>query len=198
MGNRACRVLAAIALALTAVPLARAQEETPLPKRSGFTGVEGQKVRLTVLNRARVEGTLIEADGSTIRMRRPDGAVLSFDPSDLRRVEVVERRSRLRGTGFGALTGATAGGLLGLAALGADVGATRSPDGQTCYDGFGYGSPCTKASDIPAVMVGGAVIGAIVGAIWPGRHYVAIEPDRLAVRVAPKRGGVAVAATVIF
>jgi len=47
-------------------------------------------------------------------------------------------------------------------------------------------------------MVGGAAIGAIIGAIWPGHRYETIQPGPVAVRVAPVRGGVAVAATVGF
>jgi hypothetical protein len=47
-------------------------------------------------------------------------------------------------------------------------------------------------------VVGGALIGAVIGAIWPGHRYDAIQPGRIAARVAPVRGGVAVAATVGF
>jgi hypothetical protein len=55
-----------------------------------------------------------------------------------------------------------------------------------------------KASDIPAAIVGGALIGAVIGAIRSGHRYEAIEPGRMAFRVAPVQRGVAVAATVTF
>jgi hypothetical protein len=48
------------------------------------------------------------------------------------------------------------------------------------------------------MTVGGALIGAIIGAVWPGHRYETIQPGRIAVRVAPVRGGVGVAATVGF
>jgi hypothetical protein len=197
MWNRASRVTVAIAFTLAVVAPAGAGEAS-VPTRSAFVGVEGQKVRLTARNDVRVEGTVVKADEGVLRMRGPDGGIHSFDPSDLRRVEVVERRSRLRGTGFGALTGAAVGGLLVVSSLAAQVGSTRSPDGRTCYDNLGSASPCASTRDFPAVMAGGAVLGAIIGAIWPGHHYVTVRPERLTLRVAPSRGGVAAAATVGF
>jgi hypothetical protein len=198
MRNRFRTGLGVTTLALVAALPAGAGEPASPAERSGWVGVEGQKVRLTVRNNTRVQGTLVEAAEDQFRLRRLDGTVQSFDLSDLRRVEVRERRSRLRGTAFGALTGAAVGGLIGLSALALDVGATRSPDGLTCYDRFGSSSPCTKASDIPAAMGGGAMIGALIGVVWPGHHYTTVRPDQLALRVAPSRGGVAVAATIGF
>jgi hypothetical protein len=197
MWNRVSRALVAIALTFTPGLSAQAEDSSP-PKASGFVGLEGQTLRLTVLSRARVEGIFIEANEETLRIRRRDGTIQSFDRADLSRVEIAERNSRLRGASLRALAGAAFFGIIGVAAFVADRGATRSPDGQACYDGFGGSVPCTKASDIPAMTVGGALIGAIIGAVWPGHRYETIQPGRIAVRVAPVRGGVGVAATVGF
>jgi hypothetical protein len=197
MRNRSCHVAVAIVLGLTAVLPARA-DELSSPGPSGFVGAEGQRLRLTVANNVRVEGTFLEADEARLKVLRRDGSVQWFDRADLSRVEIAERKSRLSGATRGALVGVAAGGLLGLAALSADLGATRSPDGQTCYDGFGNASPCVKASDIPAVLAGGALVGALIGAIWPGHHYATVAPGRIAVRVAPAARGVAVEAAVRF
>jgi hypothetical protein len=198
MRNRAGTGLAVSALALTLALPARADEPGSPRQRTGLLGIEGRKVRLRVRNNARVEGTLVEADGDGLRLRRTDGTVQSFDLNDLRQVEFSERRSRVRGTAYGALTGAVMGGIIGLSALAANTGATRSPDGLTCYDRFGSSSPCAKASDIPAMAGGCAMIGALIGVVWPGHHYTTVRPERLTLRVAPARGGVAVAATVGF
>ena len=197
MRNRTCHVAVAIVLGLTAVLPARA-DELSSPRPPGFVGAEGQRLRLTVTNNVRVEGIFLAADEARLKVLRRDGSVQSFDRSDLSRIEIAERNSRLSGAARGALVGVATGGLLGLTALSADLGATKSPDGQTCYDGFGNASPCTKASDIPAVMAGGAIVGALIGAIWPGHHYATVDPARVAVRVAPAARGVAVAATVRF
>jgi hypothetical protein len=197
MWNRLSRVAVAMALTFTPGLSAQADDSSP-PKAPGFVGLEGQTLRLTVVSRARVEGTLVDATEETLRVRRKDGTIQSFDRTDLSRVEIAERNSRWRGAGLGALGGGALLGAIGLAAYLHDRGATKSPDGQTCYDGFGGSSACTKASDIPAILVGGAAIGAIIGAIWPGHRYETVQPGRIAVRVAPGRGGVAVAATVGF
>lgn len=198
MSNGTRRLLVVTLLSLASAVSARADEPAPPARPVGFTGTEGQRLRLTVTNNVRVEGTFLGADETRLRILRRDGSVQWFERSDLGRIEIAERKSRLSGSARGALVGLTAGALLGLSAVAGDAGATKSPDGRTCYDGFGSASPCTKASDIPAVMAGGAVVGAVLGAIWPGHHYVTVEPGRLAVRVAPAAGGVALAATVGF
>ena len=164
----------------------------------------GAKMRLTTLDRSRVQGYLLEADGEQLRIRTRDGGERSVPFSELVAVEIARRNRRLRGASLGALTGGMLLGSIGVLGWAGDKVGERSPDGTTCYSTTGifggdtYAYRCTKGKDVLAIAASGAVIGGLVGFWKTGERFVSVDPARAAVTLVPVPKGVGVRASVSF
>ena len=161
----------------------------------------GARVRLTSVDRSRVEGYLLEADEAQIRLRGLDGADHDVKVSELIRIEVA-RRSRLRAAAGGGLLAGTIFGFAGLMALGLDQMAPRAADGKTCHatDLFagGYEYQCMNGRKLAGYVGAGVALGAILGAWTNPERYVGVQAGRFGVRVVPAPKGAAVQASVGF
>lgn len=117
-------------------------------------------------------------------VRGPDGGEIEIPTPGLGRIDVLTRRTRLGE--LGRLT--LAGGLIG-GAFGALVGLGVPPERDCSM--FGCFSRADNAM-LGGMMVGvaGAGIGMVIGAVKPrGKYWRRIDPDRLALEVAPARDG---------
>jgi hypothetical protein len=76
-----------------------------------------------------------------------------------------------------------AGGVL----YGADQ-ATKRPDGL-CGDLTTGIQTCTTGSDVAIAVVGGAMIGAALGAVFPGERWIHLQPDAVRIGLGRAPGG---------
>jgi len=143
----------------------------------------------------RVEGRLVVDDAGGMTVLRKNGAAFRAESAFIQGVEVARRRNWLLGAGRGALIG-------GLAVAAIDgvlmVGQKENPDG-TCTDPYGTPTLCASRDQLASDVAVGALVGAVLGSIWPGHRWERLQTDRIRVSVAPAPGGgVGVLTTVSF
>ena len=197
MSRQASRLLVAVPLVLAmALPAPAAPADD-----SGAVLERGEKLRLTSLDRSRVEGYLLSADPERITLRRLDGTERTLPRTEITRIEVA-RRNRARAAAGGGLVAGVVFGFAGLMAFGIDRMTPRSADGRTCRGtdlfGGGYEYRCTTAGDLAGYVGAGVVLGAVIGGSMNPERYVKVPSGRVAVRVVPAPKGVAVQASVGF
>jgi hypothetical protein len=142
-------------------------------------------------------GRFVSADDSSFTVTSGDGFVLRVDRDQLSGIEVSQPRSRGAGALRGALSGAAGLALLGGAVYAADS-ASKRPDGL-CGDLTTGIQTCMTGGDVAAAVAGGAMIGSILGAVFPGEHWIHAKPDALHVGLGPAPGGgLAVRASMSF
>lgn len=111
----------------------------------------GQKVQVVEMKSKKVSGAFVNVTETTISLQAPDGEQ-TISRTDVRVVKLMENKHRLRNAAIGAAVGAGVG-----AGAGAAIGKGNGSSG-----GFDF-----AAQGAWIVASGGAVIGAIVGALWP-------------------------------
>jgi hypothetical protein len=157
----------------------------------------GMRVRVHTTAGLRFTGRLLSTDESSLRLVDGRGLAIKLGRDQIAAVEVGMPRER----GQGALRGAVKGGLVmavaGGIALAADHGAKRE-DGLcgTLETGI---NPCLTGSDVAAATLGGALIGAGLGALFPGEKWHPLRTASL--RLALGRttsGGVGLRASLSF
>ena len=178
-------------------PLVKAQEPlaTTLAPSPGF--FSGERIRLRLPSGARYSGRVVSADDSFVTVAGRDGLVLKVDRGQLSSVEVSQARGRGEGALRGSLKGAAAMALLGGFVYLADQ-STKRPDGL-CGDLSTGISTCSTGSYVVVSAASGALLGAALGALFPGERWLPVKPDTLRVGLGPAPGGgVAVRASVSF
>ncbi|HUP20679.1 MAG TPA: hypothetical protein VM778_12100, partial [Gemmatimonadota bacterium] len=132
------------------------------------------------------EGRFVRLDADTLVLwTGPGGSTAaaatdrSFAISDLTRLDRGVPRSSWRGAGRGTLWGVLIGGLAG-----AGLGSVQETDCFLC--------PSSKAEGamIGSIVLGGAgaVVGALVGAAWPGTRWESVPLPRPSDAAAPETG----------
>jgi hypothetical protein len=124
----------------------------------------GQRVRVEWeegQRRHRAGGTVLELRGDSLALTEPAGA-RTFALARLDRIDLRVARSRPRGAARGAGLGALVGLAVGLAAGGA-VLLDCGPADEYCGLGFAFLSA--------AGLTTGTVVGAVAGAVSPGRRW---------------------------
>ena len=173
----------AVFLQLYSTVAARSQEAILVaPDRPGLP--VGEVVRLDVSG-VRVEGRLVVDDAGGMTILRRNGAIVRVESPWIQQIEVARRRSWLLGAGRGALIG----GLTVAAIDGAImVGEKKNPDGA-CTDAYGAPTLCTTRDQIASDVAVGALVGAVLGSIWPGHRWERLQTDRIRVGVTRAPGG---------
>ena len=181
-----------------AAPWAQAQPATAV--RVGAPApsfVAGERIRLRLASGRTYRGAFASADESSLAITSGDGFVLRVDRDQVASIDVGEARSRSMGAVRGALKGAVPLLVLGGVVYGIDQ-ANKRPDGLCGNVSIGI-QACTTGSDVASLAVGGAMIGAALGAAFPGERWIHLQPD--AVRIGLGRlpgGGWAARASVSF
>ncbi len=111
----------------------------------------GHKIQVVEVGSKKVSGTFVNVTDTAISLQAPGGEQ-TISRTDVRVVKLMENKHRLRNAVIGAAIGAGAG-----AGIGAAAGKGNGSSG-----GFDF-----AAQGAWIVASGGAVIGAIVGALWP-------------------------------
>jgi hypothetical protein len=179
------RVLAVVALASFSFATALPAQDIAVAAPTAFPNVPlGEHVRVTV-GGLRVEGTVAASDGSGLTLLMERGVTYRALRTDLERLEVARRRSWLAGAGRGALIGG-----LSMAAITAATipGQEKQPDG-TCTDSFGAPQICTTGRQVAEGLAMGALTGAIIGALFPGKRWERVGSHEVRIGVSPAPGG---------
>lgn len=175
-----------------------ARAQTILAQGSVNEGLaSGMKVRVRTGAGLRFTGRVFSTDESSLSVVDGHGVALKFGRDQIQGIEVGLARSRGQGALRGAAWGAVAMAVVGSALYLTDR-ASKRDDGLCGNLEVGI-TTCTTGSDVAAGTIGGALIGATIGAIVPGDRWHALKPEslRLTLGGAPG-GGVSVRAALSF
>lgn len=194
--RKSALVVAMVGLVFSGLPASA--EEAALAAGGGLRAeLAGNRLRIVTTTGAWFEGRLASAGEGSLTLVDERGVSLSLEPSQVARLEVGQRRSRLAGAARGAFIGAGVMAVLGATVYLIDRSEQRE-DGL-CGDLNTGIRTCTKKGEISGAVVGGAMIGALWGAGKPGITWKPMRSDAIRLAVSPLRGGgVGARATISF
>ena len=170
-----------------AAPWVQAQ---PAPVRLGAPApsfVAGERLRIRLASGRTYRGAFVSADESSLAITSGDGFVLRVDRDQVSTIDVAQARSRGMGAVRGSVKGAAVMLLAGGVVYAADS-ATKRPDGL-CGDVTTGIQTCTTGSEVATAVVGGAMIGAALGAVFPGERWIHLQPDAVRIGLGRAPGG---------
>jgi hypothetical protein len=127
----------------------------------------GQNIQVVDMNSKKHSGTFVNVSSAAITYQETTGEQ-TIQKQNVQRVKLIENRHRLRN----ALIGGGLGGGVG-AGVGAGIGAATFHScaaQQFCIQPVGKGAQTGLAALLG--LAGGAVVGAVVGALWPSHTMV--------------------------